>query len=64
MRDTMTTPYKVELNKHGQPIKANTPMWLRRRQTGIGASEVPAILGLSRWLSPVSISPVVNHETS
>jgi putative phage-type endonuclease len=49
---TTTIPYEVELDEHGQPIKANTPAWLRRRQTGIGASEAPAILGLSKWQSP------------
>lgn len=44
--------YAVELDDNGRPIRSNTPAWLRRRQTGLGASEGPAILGLSPWVSP------------
>lgn len=41
----------VFLGRH----KANTPAWHALRATGIGASEVAAVLGLSPWLSPFTL---------
>jgi len=49
-----TTPptYVVETDDTGAPIKSNTPDWLLRRQTGLGASDAPGVLGLSPWQTP------------
>lgn len=53
MTPTMSPPtYVVETDDDGQPIKSNTLGWLLRRQTGLGASDAPGILGLSPWQTP------------
>lgn len=49
---TETAPWTVERTDDGAPIMGNTVPWLIRRRTGIGASDAPAILGLSPWSSP------------
>lgn len=46
----------LEVDDAGQPIQSNTIPWLRRRRTGLGASEGPSILGLSPWSSPRDIA--------
>lgn len=66
MTDT-ATPFTVELDDDGNAIQPNTLAWLRRRQTGLGASDAPAILNLSRWSSPRDvyldkIAPVITDE--
>ncbi len=41
---------------HGEAIPApNTPEWLAWRRRGLGASDVPAILGLSKYKSPFQL---------
>lgn len=64
---TMTTPaprtYQIELDDDGFPIQSNTVPWLRRRQTGIGASEGPAVLEFSRWQSPREVAQSKIAET-
>jgi len=36
-------------------LEQNTPEWLEWRNQGIGASEVAAIMGLSKWDTPLSL---------
>lgn len=42
--------------------------WLKGRQTGIGGSDVAAILGLSKWKTPLDVylakTGEVDHEQS
>lgn len=45
-------PYTIETTETGDPIRPNTIEWLRRRRTGLGASDAPAVLGLSPWATP------------
>lgn len=53
MTITADAPFRVETDEGtGAPIQSNTPAWLRRRQSGLGASDAPAILGLSTYHSP------------
>jgi len=53
MTPSTTRPtYVVETDDNGEPIKSNTPAWLLKRQTGLGASDGPAVLGLSPWQTP------------
>jgi len=44
--------YEIETDSSGNPIRSNTTEWLLRRRTGIGASEAPAVLNLSPWMTP------------
>ena len=37
------------------PVKPNTPEWHKIRQQGLGASDVAAILGMSKWKTPYQI---------
>lgn len=37
------------------PVMPNTPEWLSERKNGIGGSDSPAVLGLSKWRSPLEI---------
>lgn len=44
------------LNYKVLTANANTPEWLRaRKQGGLGASEVAAVLGLSKWSTPLGV---------
>lgn len=62
MSTTLATPYVLELDDDGKPIQSNTPVWLRRRQTGLGGSDAPGWLGLSPWVTPrdIYLSKVVD----
>lgn len=55
MTNTEAPAYTVETDDDGQPIRANTIPWLLRRKTGLGASEAPAVLGLSPWQTPLDV---------
>lgn len=55
MTMTNAPAYVVETDDDGQPIRANTVPWLIRRKTGLGASEAPAVLGLSPWQTPLDV---------
>ena len=44
-------------------MTAERTEWLKRRQTGIGGSDVAAILGLSKWKTPLDVYNAKIEET-
>lgn len=64
MSTTTTAPYEVVTDPEtGEPIRANTITWLRARQTGLGASNGPAVLEMSPWASPRDVAAEKLAET-
>lgn len=53
---TKTAPFEIVTDDQGNPIQSNTIPWLRKRQTGVGASEGPAILEMSTYDSPRDVA--------
>lgn len=53
---TAELTYDVVTDPDGKPIESNTPAWLLGRQGFIGASQAPAILGVSPWESPRDVA--------
>lgn len=49
---TITAPAPYGTTAIVETPETNTLDWLRLRQTGLGASETPAVLGMSPWSSP------------
>jgi putative phage-type endonuclease len=43
------------MTTESRQLKVGTPDWLAYRQTGIGASEVGAVLGVNPWRSPADV---------
>lgn len=61
------TTFTVELDEQGAPIRSNTLPWLRRRSTGLGASDAPGWLGMSPYITPrdvymSKVSDVITDE--
>jgi len=50
-----TTLHQPELVMTDDEIRADRDRWLAARATGIGASEIAAVLGISPWDSPFSL---------